>query len=470
MSATAATTGELASGDRDVALTVDDPGDGRAPSAEVLVHLFRDLGEEVDGAHAAHVRDEGVPATAATTGGLASGDRDVALTVDDPGDSRAPSAEILVHPLQDPGEEVDGALAAHVRDEGVFTTAATTGELASGDRDVALTVDDPGDGRAPSAEILVHPLQDPGEKVDGALAAHARDEGVPVPAATTGGLASGDRDVALTVDDQGDGRAPSAEILVHPLQDLGEKVDGALAAHARDEGVSATAATTGELASGDRDVALMSGRPGARKRAKLRVPTYALTLLILFAAGSGFLWQWWQSFDSSEADRRTQSEAPLTATILGSTRDEQPIAASALEANKAKSEPEPEPEPKEAVLEREPKKQTSKAPARKLSRSAVASDSAPPREIEPPAVALAPEPAPAPPPPPAKTATLVFDVSPWGEIYVDGKRHGTTPPLATVALPPGRHRIELRNPAQPSYVTFTTLEPGDVQRIRHHFE
>ena len=121
-------------------------------------------------------------------------------------------------------------------------------------------------------------------------------------------------------------------------------------------------------------------------------------------------------------------------------------------------------------MEREPKKQASKAPARKLSRSAVASGSAPPREIEPPAVALAPEPAPAPPPPPAKTATLVFDVSPWGEIYVDGKRHGTTPPLATVNLPPGRHRIELRNPAQPSYVTFTTLEPGDVQRIRHHFE
>jgi hypothetical protein len=100
----------------------------------------------------------------------------------------------------------------------------------------------------------------------------------------------------------------------------------------------------------------------------------------------------------------------------------------------------------------------------------VASGSTTEQKIEPPAVALATEPASAPLPPPAKTATLVFDVSPWGEIYVDGKLHGTTPPVKTVDLPPGRHRIELRNPAQPHYVVHTTLEAGDVRRIRHQFE
>ena len=182
---------------------------------------------------------------------------------------------------------------------------------------MALTVDDPGDDRAPSAEILVHPLRELGEEVDGALAAHARDEGVSAAAVTTGELASGDRDVALTVEDPGDDRAPSAEILVHPLRELGEEVDGAHAAHARDEGVSAAAATTGELASGDRDVALMSGRRGAPKRAKLRLPTYALTVLILVAAGSGFLWQWWQSFDSSEADSANAERSTSNCNHLG---------------------------------------------------------------------------------------------------------------------------------------------------------
>ena len=39
-------------------------------------------------------------------------------------------------------------------------------------------------------------------------------------------------------------RAPSAEILARRLRRLGEEVDGALAAHARDEGVSAAAGTT----------------------------------------------------------------------------------------------------------------------------------------------------------------------------------------------------------------------------------
>ena len=142
---------------------------------------------------------------------------------------RTRSAAIVARRLRRLGEEADRALAAHARDEG---------ERVSGDRNVVLMPSHRGDDRAPSTEVLVHLFRDLGEEVDGALAAHARDEGVSATAATTGELASGDRDVALTVDDQGDDRAPSAEVLVHLFRDLGAKVDGALAAHARDEGVS----------------------------------------------------------------------------------------------------------------------------------------------------------------------------------------------------------------------------------------
>ena len=420
-------------------------------------------------------RRRGMTATVLTMGEHASGDRDVALTASDQGDDRVLSAEVLVHPLREPGEEVDGALAAHAGDEEMSATVLTMGEHASGDRDVALTASDQGDDRVLSAEVLVHPLREPGEEVDGALAAHAGDEEMSATVLTMGEHASGDRDVALTASDQGDDRVPSAEVLVHPLRDVGEEAVGALAAHAGDEWMSATAATTDELASGDRNVALTAGDQGAPQRARLRLPTYALTVLILAAAGSGFLWQWRQSLDSSEADRRTPSEETATAPTFGpSIRDEPRISAVSPEPEKAALEPEPEkaalePEAKTAVSVPDPKKQASKAPARKPSRPAVASDSAPPREIEPPAVALAPEPAPAPLPLP-KPATLVFDVSPWGEIYIDGKRHGTTPPIGTVDLPPGRHRIELRNPAQTSYLSYATLEAGDVRHIRHRFE
>ena len=458
VSAAAGTTDERASDDRNVVLMPGHRGDDRAPSAEILVHPLGELGEEVDGVLTAHARDEGVSAAAGTTDERASDDRNVVLMPGHRGEDRAPSAEILVHPLGELGEEVDGVLTAHARDEGVSAAAGTTDERASDDRNVVLMPGHRGDDRAPSAEILVHPLGELGEEVDGVLTAHARDEGVSAAAGTTDERASDDRNVVLMPGHRGDDRAPSAEILVHPLGELGEEVDGVLTAHARDEGVSAAAGTTDERASDDRNVVLMPGHRGAPQRAKLRLPTYALTVLILAVAGSGFLWQWRQSLGSSEADSATPSEEPATAiTFEPSIPDEPRLSASA-------------PEPKEAASEPEPKKRASKAPARKPSRSAVASGSATEQEIEPPAVALATEPASAPLPPPAKIATLVFDVSPWGEIYVDGKLHGTTPPVKTVDLPPGRHRIELRNSAQPPHLIYTTLEPDDVRRIRHQFE
>ena len=87
-------------------------------------------------------------------------------------------------------------LTAHARDEGDVSRCGTTDERASGDRNVALMPDHPGDDRAPSAEILVH--GELGEEVDGVLTAHARDD--------------------------------------HPLGELGEEVDGTLTAQARDEG------------------------------------------------------------------------------------------------------------------------------------------------------------------------------------------------------------------------------------------
>ena len=362
-------------------------------------------------------------------------------------------------------------LTAHARDEEVFT-AGTTDEGGSDDRNVALMPGHRGDDRAPSAEILVH--GEPGAEADGVLTAHARDEEVSTAAGTTDEGGSDDRDVALMPGHRGEDGAPS-EIFLYPLPWWGEEVDDALTTHARGERAF-VAGMTGEGVSGERSAALMPGHRGGPQRAKLRLPAYALTVLILAVAGSGFLWQWRQSSGLSEVDSVTPSEKPATAiTFEPSIPDEPRLSASAPEPEKAASAPEPEkaasaPEPEKAVSESEPQKRATKAPARKPSRSVVASGSAPAQEIELPAAARVTEPASAPLPPPAKTGTLVFDISPWGEIYVDGKRHGTTPPINTLDLPPGRHRIELRYSAQPPYVSYTTLEAGDVRRIRYQFE
>ena len=70
---------------------------------------------------------------------------------------------------------------------------------------------------------------------------------------------------------------------------------------------------------------------------------------------------------------------------------------------------------------------------------------------------------------PGGTARLILAVSPRGELYVDGKHQGTTPPATTFNLEPGMHRIEVRSGSRKPYLTYMTVQAGDVRRIRHDF-
>lgn len=67
------------------------------------------------------------------------------------------------------------------------------------------------------------------------------------------------------------------------------------------------------------------------------------------------------------------------------------------------------------------------------------------------------------------TAKLIIAVSPQGELYIDGKHYGTTPPITTLDLEPGMHRIEVRSGSRKPYLTYMTVQAGDVRRIRHDF-
>jgi len=70
---------------------------------------------------------------------------------------------------------------------------------------------------------------------------------------------------------------------------------------------------------------------------------------------------------------------------------------------------------------------------------------------------------------PGGTARLILAVSPRGELYIDGEHHGTTPPVTTLDLEPGMHRIEVRSGSRKPYLTYMTVQAGDVRRIRHDF-
>jgi hypothetical protein len=65
--------------------------------------------------------------------------------------------------------------------------------------------------------------------------------------------------------------------------------------------------------------------------------------------------------------------------------------------------------------------------------------------------------------PPQKKAgrggKLELAVTPWGEVLVDGKSRGISPPLRELEILPGSHTIEIRNSTFPAHV-----------RIRHRFK
>ncbi len=71
---------------------------------------------------------------------------------------------------------------------------------------------------------------------------------------------------------------------------------------------------------------------------------------------------------------------------------------------------------------------------------------------------------------PGGMARLVLVVSPRGEIYIDGKHHGTTPPLTTLDLEPGMHRIEVLSGSRKPYLTYMTVQAGEVRRIQYDFD
>jgi class 3 adenylate cyclase len=67
------------------------------------------------------------------------------------------------------------------------------------------------------------------------------------------------------------------------------------------------------------------------------------------------------------------------------------------------------------------------------------------------------------------SALVVLAVSPWGEVYVDGKSAGVSPPMSELELTPGKHRIEIRNGGFRPYEAELDLGPNETLRLKHKF-
>ncbi len=75
----------------------------------------------------------------------------------------------------------------------------------------------------------------------------------------------------------------------------------------------------------------------------------------------------------------------------------------------------------------------------------------------------------APEPEPVFSARMKVNIKPWGQIYIDDKLAGTSPPLKIVSVPEGKHRLRITNPAFPEITKEVEvikgkkrLEPIDI--------
>ena len=66
-------------------------------------------------------------------------------------------------------------------------------------------------------------------------------------------------------------------------------------------------------------------------------------------------------------------------------------------------------------------------------------------------------------------AFVVLAIAPWGEVFIDGKSVGVSPPLNEVEVVPGRRVIEIRNGNFPPYTQRVNLKAQQKIKIRYKF-
>ena len=76
--------------------------------------------------------------------------------------------------------------------------------------------------------------------------------------------------------------------------------------------------------------------------------------------------------------------------------------------------------------------------------------------------------------PPAKAPShqpgkVQLAILPWGELHVDGRLRGISPPLRTLDLEPGKYRIEVRNGDLPPHRQVVVVQSGGTIVIKHRF-
>ena len=72
-------------------------------------------------------------------------------------------------------------------------------------------------------------------------------------------------------------------------------------------------------------------------------------------------------------------------------------------------------------------------------------------------------------PPPVLPAAIRLEITPRGDVLIDGVPQGASPPLRKIEVQPGPHTIEVRNSPSPPLKLEVTLGSGEGMTITHSF-
>lgn len=75
-----------------------------------------------------------------------------------------------------------------------------------------------------------------------------------------------------------------------------------------------------------------------------------------------------------------------------------------------------------------------------------------------------------PPQPQIPPGSVNLLVTPWGEIYINGKQRGLSPPMKSLKLSPGKYKIEIRNSNLTPYADTIEIKSREELTIRHTFK
>ena len=70
----------------------------------------------------------------------------------------------------------------------------------------------------------------------------------------------------------------------------------------------------------------------------------------------------------------------------------------------------------------------------------------------------------------ADQGTLRLRIDPWGEVFVNGRTIGVSPPLKQFKLAPGKYKIEVKNGLLPPYVANIEVKAKEDVGIKHKFQ